>query len=260
MRSTKQITKLISILVLLVIFPIALPAKTPVKFDHLWLVVSPGAPERKALEEAGFNISPEINHHDGQGTSSITVEFFNSYLELIWVDETVSIAPGGEKGVGKFRQRMLWRQSGWSPFGVGLHRTGTENEALPLPVWTIAPTWLQKGTAIEMLTPRDDAKSPSFFTIPEYLAVNELANWKSAHHNSKSAKKFSHQIGVERITGIRFISPQGYEPIEAFTYLQNLGIIALDKSDEWAAELTFDNGRKGKTKDLRPNLPLLLRY
>ncbi|HYY55812.1 MAG TPA: hypothetical protein VE842_00700 [Pyrinomonadaceae bacterium] len=33
-----------------------------------------------------------------------------------------------------------------------------------------------------------------------------------------------------------------------------------DAGDEWLVELTFDNGRRGKTKDARPELPLLIRY
>ena len=76
----------------------ALGQASPIEFDHAWIVVSPGASERSALEKAGFTISPNVNHHDGQGTSSISVEFENSYLELIWVDPTVSIAPGAERG------------------------------------------------------------------------------------------------------------------------------------------------------------------
>jgi hypothetical protein len=33
-------------------------APAPLAVDHLWIVVSPGAPERAALERAGFLIAP----------------------------------------------------------------------------------------------------------------------------------------------------------------------------------------------------------
>ena len=62
-------------------------------FDHVSIMVSPGAPERAALEQAGLQISPGINRNDGQGTASIAVEFQNSYLELMWVDPSVSVEP-----------------------------------------------------------------------------------------------------------------------------------------------------------------------
>ena len=67
---------------------------------------------------------------------------------------------------------MNWRTSGWCPIGIGLHRSGPATP-LPFPTWTIAPDWMPKGTAIEILTARDDTKSPSFFIEPPVLAVKE---------------------------------------------------------------------------------------
>ena len=60
--------------------------------------MSRDAPERAALERAGLKISPDVNRHDGQGTASISAEFLNAYLELMWPDPTVSVAPGAERG------------------------------------------------------------------------------------------------------------------------------------------------------------------
>ncbi|MBV9617874.1 MAG: VOC family protein, partial [Verrucomicrobia bacterium] len=131
-------------------------------FDHVWIVVTRDAPERAALERAGLKISPDLNRHDGQGTASVTADFHNFYIELMWPDPTVPVAPAAERGVEKFKNRMNWRTSGWSPIGMGLHRVGP-SVPLPFPTWTIAPDWMPKGTAIEILTARDDTKSPSFF-------------------------------------------------------------------------------------------------
>ena len=49
----------------------------PVELDHFSLWVSPGAPERAAFEKLGFRIAPAINRHEGQGTASCTIEFWN---------------------------------------------------------------------------------------------------------------------------------------------------------------------------------------
>src|ERR1700746_3315945 len=81
------------------------PARAPrLAFDHVWIVVSEGAPERKSLEDAGFHVAPTVNRNDGSGTSSISVEFLNGYLELMWPDPSVSVAPGRERGPEKFRR------------------------------------------------------------------------------------------------------------------------------------------------------------
>src|SRR5262245_37112140 len=49
----------------------------PLTLSHAWVVVTTGAPERAALEKIGFRIAPTVNRHDGQGTSSVTVELLN---------------------------------------------------------------------------------------------------------------------------------------------------------------------------------------
>ena len=124
--------------------PSAASSEPQLKFDHVWIVVTRNAPERAALERAGLKISPNVNRHDGQGTASISAEFLNAYIELMWPDPTVSVAQGAERGAEKFKNRMNWRTSGWCPIGIGLHRSGPATP-LPFPTWTIAPDWMPKG-------------------------------------------------------------------------------------------------------------------
>jgi len=234
--------------------PSASPAE--LEFDHVWIVVTRDAPERAALEKTGLKISPDVNRHDGQGTASITAEFQNSYIELMWPDPTVSVAPGAERGVEKFKNRMNWRTSGWCPIGIGLHRMGTATP-LPFPTWTIAPDWMPKGTAIEILTARDDTKSPSFFIEPDVLAVKEKGK---TDKNDPKVGAVQHGIGVQRITEIRLVRPKGYQPVPAFAYLEKARILQSSEGNEWAVEITFDAGQKRQTRDLRPDLPLVIHY
>ena len=229
------------------------------EFDHVWIVVTGDAPERVALEHAGLKISPNLNRHDGQGTASISAEFLNAYIELIWPDPTVSVAQGAERGVQKFKNRMNWRTSGWCQIGIGLHRAGPPMP-LPFSTWTIAPDWMPKGTAIEILTARDDTKSPSFFIEPAELAVKENAKIDTASPARTASPASDHPIGVERITDIQLIRPKEYQPVAAFTYLEKAGIFTSAEGKEWAIEITFDRGRKVQTKDLRPDLPLIIHY
>jgi hypothetical protein len=232
------------------------PSMSSAEFDHVWIVVTRDAPERAALEKAGLKISPDVNRHDGQGTASITADFQNSYIELIWPDPTVSVAPGAERGVEKFKNRMNWRTSGWCPIGIGLHRVGGATP-FPFPTWTIAPDWMPKGTAIEILTARDDTKSPSFFIEPDVLAVKEKGN---TGKNDSKVGASQHRIGVQRITKIQLVRPKGYQPVTAFVYLEKAGILQSSQGNEWAVEITFDGGQKSQTKDLRPDLPLVIHY
>ena len=239
-------------LILLAAAAVPATAQSRIEFDHVWIMVSPNAPECAALERAGLQISPDLNRHDGQGTASITVEFENAYLELMWPDSTVAVAPGLERAAEKFRQRMLWRSSGWCPIGVGFRRTMPSNGAWPFPTWSWTAEWMPKGSAMEMLTPRDDTRSPALFIEPRALTdTGEQAARASLYH---------HPIGSRRITAIRLISPKTYQPIASLKYLQTQHVLSIKQGDQWLLELTFDGGKRKKSKDLRPDLPIVIRY
>jgi len=57
-----------------------------------------------------------------------------------------------------------------------------------------------------------------------------------------------HSIGVERVTAIRLVKPKEYQPVAAFTYLQNADIFKSSEGAEWAIELRSMAGAKPKPK------------
>jgi hypothetical protein len=232
---------------------IAAPAAGPgIELDHVWIIVSQNAPERAALERAGFQIAKDVNHHEGTGTSSITVEFENAYLELMWPDPNVPVAPSMERAAEKYRNRMLWRTSGWCPIGVGLRRNQPSNVSLPFQTWTWTADWMPKGSVMEMLTPRDDTRSPALFIEPRALTnTAEQINRAALYH---------HSIGVHRISAIRLMPPKTYQPIAGLTYLEKQNLLTIGHGDEWTLEVTFDGGKRARSQDLRPDLPLVIRY
>jgi hypothetical protein len=241
------------ILILLSLATGAAAASGPgIELDHVWIMVSQDAPERAALQRAGFQISKDVNHHEGTGTSSITVEFENTYLELMWSDPKVPLTPGMERAAEKYHQRMLWRTSGWCPIGVGFRRTTPSDESLPFPTWTWTAEWMPKGSVMVMLTPRDDTRSPALFIEPRALA--------DTGEQKARAALYHHAIGVHRITAVRLISPKTYQPMESLTYLQEQHLLSIQSGDGWTVELTFDDAQMRKSKDLRPDLPLVVRY
>jgi hypothetical protein len=179
--------------------------------DHLWLVVSPGAPERVALERAGLSVAPGVNRHEGQGTASITVEFENAYLELVWVDSTVRVAPGMEVVQARFRHRSDWRASNWSPIGVAFHRTEATQPELPFPTWRVSAPWMAADDYMEMLTPRGDSLVTAWIVGKSDIASDEGVR---APVNRK------HQIEVRRVTNLRVTGP-GASQGTAIAYLNS---------------------------------------
>jgi hypothetical protein len=231
----------------------------PVELDHIWLVVSPGAPERVTLERAGFRVAPQVNRHEGQGTASVTVEFDNSFLELLWPDDSVRVSPGSEIAAYKFRRKMAWKTSGWSPIGIGLRRTLTSPDSLPFPTWPITAQWMRPGEALAMLTPRADSLGPSVWVVPRSMAVSEDSVARAVRADSAQAWTHAHPIGVHRLTAVQVTAPtRGLTPVTQV--VNHLGAARFEPGEHWLLELTFDNGARHLTKDLRPGLPLVIRY
>src|SRR5581483_3500057 len=131
----------------------AAAAEPPLGLDHVIIYAQPGAPEQEALKRAGFTISPVVNHHDGQGTSSVTVEFVNGYFELIYPDPNVAVAPGLEAAAKRFVDRSDWRKTGLSPLGLQLHRTASAPATFPFPTFKVHVGWMRPDENLEILTP-----------------------------------------------------------------------------------------------------------
>jgi hypothetical protein len=111
---------------------------------------------------------------------------------------------------------------------------------------------MPKGSKMEMLTPRDDTQSPALFIEPPALT--------DTGEQAARASRYHHPIGARRITAIRLISPKAYDPITSLKYLQAQHVLSLKQGDQWLLELTFDGGKSKKSKDFRPDLPIIIRY
>ena len=238
----------------------------PLKLSHTWIVVKTGAPERAALEGAGFRIAPTVNRADGQGTASITVELLDGFLELIYPDPTVPVSPPLQAGAEKFRLKSAWRETGYSPIGIVFDRTPATPEKLPFPTWRISADWMEKGTFIEMMTPKELSKAVSLSISshsglhgPGTLSTHESENEALARDPVKGAM-FLHPNGARRLTGVRVVTPSADRFPPAASYIAKHGLVTFDIGKQWLLEVTLDNGAQGVTKDLQPDLPMVIRY
>jgi hypothetical protein len=218
------------------------PAAPALAFDHVWIVVRPGAPERAALERAAFAVSPGVNRHEGQGTASVTLDFANAFLELLWPDSSVVVSPGLGIVAQRFRQRMDWRRSGWSPIGIGFRRTGTAFPRFPFPTWSTRAEWMAPGDSLVMLTPRGDSVEPTLWIVSR---------------SSAGAAASRGPTSLRRVTHVRLVGPGlGRTPPTAYL----AGVIEMQDGADWLVDLTLDDGRAHRQRDFRPDLPLVIRW
>jgi hypothetical protein len=230
----------------------------PLTLSHGWIVVATGARERSALEKAGLRIAPTVNRHEGQGTASVTVELLNGFLELIYPDPAVPVSLASQAGAEKFRRKSAWRETGYSPFGIVFDRTPATPEKFPFATWRVSADWMGKGTFIEMMTPKEMPRAVSL-SISSHPATPESENEVLARDPVKGAM-FLHPNGARRLTGMRVVAPSADRLPPAASYIADHGLVKFDVGSRWLLDVTLDGGKQGVTRNLEPDLPMVIHY
>ena len=72
---------------------------------------------------------------------------------------------------------------------------------------------------------------------------------------------FHHTNGAQRLTGVELIVPSTADlpPVPA-RYIADSGAAKFTVGGQSLMILTLDNGKQGKTANLQPALPLIVRY
>ena len=239
--------------------PILADDASVLRLSHAWIVVATGARERAALEKAGFRIAPTVNRHEGQGTASVTVELLNGFLELIYPDPTVPVSPALQTGAEKFRLKSAWRENGYCPIGIVFDRSPATPEKFPFATWRISADWMEKGTFIEMMTPKEMPRAVSLSISSHAAGTRESENEKIARDPVKGAVLL-HPNGARRLTGMRVLAPGADALPPAASYIADHGLVKFDVGGRWLLDVTLDNGRQGVTRSLEPDLPMVIHY
>jgi hypothetical protein len=206
-----------------------------VELDHVFVLTSRGAPEADALVAHGF-VEGAPNVHPGQGTACRRFFFGNAYLALLWVADEAEAA--GE-AVQAARLLERWRRRGTgSPFGVAL-RPSSPEEPAPFRTWDYRPPWLADG-AIPVAANSERLDEPFLFVLP--------------------FGRRPERPGTRReISRLVLESPVEAPSDEAIA-------LAGHRDVEWRRAavhgmiLELDRAATGGTADLRPALPLQLRW
>src|SRR5581483_3183282 len=215
-------------------------------FHHLFVFCSPGGPEADALVAAGF-AEGSRNTHPGQGTANRRFFFSNGMLEFVWVENLEEIrSPLTRPTFLDERSRYL--ETGYSPFGIGTYAPAG---APAFPGWSYKPVYLPSDLGIWVA---DNGRSPeepmlfygSFFPAPGKSSGREPI----LHPNSVK--------GLSRIT----IQTAGKKRPRsaALEEFKKIDLLDFKEGDRPLVTFEFDQAGQGREVDLRPSVPLVLRY
>jgi len=218
--------------------------------DHIFVLTEVGAPAADKLKSLGLKESFG-RVHKGQGTANRRFEFSNGFLELLWVHnaQEATTGPGAMLRLAE-RAASLKDNSACPfacPFGIILGPVNSSSE-LPFSGWSYQPEFFTPPMAFHVGKNSDQLAEPlliyaSFFKSPDNRDQQE----------SSSQESFANLTHIKLSVASEALSEQ----LTAASLAHGLEILS---SDEHLMELTFDHGRQGMRKDLRPDLPLIINW
>jgi len=208
-----------------------------VELDHLFIMTAAGAPEADALAAHGF-AEGTPNRHPGQGTANRRFFFGNAFLEFLWVEDETE-ARSDVVARTRLFDRWQARGTGASPFGVCL-RPGVPGEQPLFRVWNYRPPYLPEGSAIPVATNSERIDEPLLFVLP-------------------SGRRPESPGSMREITRVVIETPVAAPSGEAIA-LAHSRIVEWRRAATHGMLIEFDRGAGGGHADLRPALPLQLRW
>ena len=229
------------------------------QLHHLFAFANVGRQLIPFLRKLGLNCT-EPKSNPAQGTVSTLIFFENVYLELFWFDETSDLAQFDMNAEFNFLDRVDWLETGASPFGFGLSHTTTNNDNF---VTATIEGILETDEAI--LSEQLLQLCPINVANPEEPICYVVSNYVAIRNRLDRAFAITEQIdpqtmGIRQLTHIklRVISDRGFHTPLANLVAQNF--LEIEYRKHPLLELTFDRGNQKKLLDLRPLIPIVLRY
>ncbi|MEM8534252.1 MAG: hypothetical protein AAGF95_25620 [Chloroflexota bacterium] len=223
-------------------------AKQPLlEIDHVYIMVTPNAPEAAYLQSRGLFLLEDTMHHEGQGTASCIFLFKNMYLELAWVhNREMMLQKSAEVGF-EIVLSEPWQETGASPFGVGLRYTGAER-TLPFATKKYHAEWMPPSEQIDVI-PKTLVAEPAYFMLSDGLK-----------HLEPPEEESTHSLGIQNLTHLAITVTCGTVLSPATEFLITNSVLQIKEGSTPMMELTFDGGTQKESVDCRPTLPLMIYY
>lgn len=218
------------------------------QLDHVFICVEDLPSAERVLSGMGVHVGRR-GTHNGQGTSNACAFFDNAYLELLCGANDVELQSEPVRPVSLW-ERMRWRDTGASPFGLAVRPGGAEE--VPVETWSYEAPFLSPGTGIPILTPRFLHNEPLLFLSLVSQAPSEIP--------AERRPPLQHCGKNRRITGVTVHGSRLPRLSAALRYICEQGLLTLAPAAEPCLELEWDAGTSGQLLDCRPSLPLIIRH
>lgn len=207
--------------------------------DHCFILTEPGAPQAELLSDIGL-IEGKSNNHPGQGTANRRFFFANTTLELLYIRDENEAKNGRAKRL-RFVKRATDPKA--SPLGLILRRT-SEFSTVPFAGWQYCPEYFDKDCCFQVGDNSDLLQEPLCICMPHNLPRSHLSRPENSQWN---------------LTELR-VSVPVVRPSPTLEIFAKCPKISLQLDRPHQLELIFNGGKSGELRDMKPNLPLIIRW
>ena len=209
------------------------------------------------LRKLGLNCT-EPQENPAQGTVSTVLFFENIYLELFWFDDNSHLAQSELREEWNLLARLNWLETGASPFGFGLC-SGTDQANLSTSQSESRQTKERKIVKQDCQFGPDNLANPDEPII--YAVSSHTANCSKLNRVwSIDEPIVTQNLGMRQLTRVQVqVIGEGIVNTSLLSLVAQ-NILDIEYKKYPLLELTFDQNNRQKCLDLRPLLPLVLKY
>jgi hypothetical protein len=211
-----------------------------IELDHFFILTGPGAPQADLLSGIGLTEGTR-NDHPGQGTANRRFFFSNTALELLYVRDANEAATGRGSRL-RFPERAQNTKA--SPFGL-IMRATNESNGVPFPGWSYCPEYFRADQCFHVGENSDLLEEPLCICMPLNMPIPKPQLRLANPHMTVTELHLSVPVARPSLT------------LKAVADCER---ISLRLNEPHRLELVFNEGEKGNSKDLTPDLPLVIRW
>ncbi len=211
-----------------------------IELDHFFILTDLGAPHADLLSGIGLTEGPR-NDHPGQGTANRRFFFSNTALELLYVNDANEAANGRGSRL-RFPERAQDTKA--SPFGLIVRATNKSTD-VPFPGWRYCPKYFRADQCFHVGENSDLLEEPLCICMPLDMPLPEAQLRLANPHMTVTELRLSVPVVRPSLT------------LEAVADCEG---ISLRLNEPHRLELVFNEEEEGKSEDMTPNLPLVVRW
>ena len=211
------------------------------ELDHFFILVEPEAKIADVLVSLGMQEGTR-NKHEGQGTSNRRFYFSNGMLEFLWVhdEEEATKGPGRELF---FPERA--NDPNTSPFGVILHKKDNSSLEMPFKGWKYQPAYFDPPWAFHIGANSSNLLEPLCIYAPFIEPASFIQKTEEGMFKS--------------ISKVQIYTPS--KPLsDVLGVADTADRLSINHGGQHLMEVTFNEQQCGNSRDLRPDIPLIIHW